>query len=179
MSAKARQLIGAAVVTAIREWLKANNRSSLGSMSAGILEEIVDGVDKKRQEFVARSDGAKKRKAPFVPPDPAEVTAYSIEIGWPLDGVSWCLGYATKDWCTSGSAKMKDWRLAVQKWKRDGIHTKITPKLPPKAVEDLPEPEGFEAWFLEARPDTPFRPWSSLDYTAKDYLAGEIAKERK
>ena len=69
-------------------------------------------------------------KEPFQPPTAQEVTDYSISIGWPLDGESWCLGYATKDWCTSGSARMRDWKSAVKKWKRDQIHTKLTPKGP-------------------------------------------------
>lgn len=121
------------------------------------------------------------KRAPFTPPTPEGVTAYSIEIGWPLDGVSWCLGYATKDWCTSGSAKMKDWRLAVQKWKRDGIHTKITPTPQKAAASGLEEPPGFRPWFIETRSggETAFRPWKQWSDADKVFFIAEMAKEKK
>lgn len=98
------------------------------------------------QEQVARAHEAwhaarkakKKRSPAFVPPTPEEVTAYSVEINYPIDGVAWCLGYATKGWHTSGSAKMKNWRLAVQKWKREGWKTKHKPDLPPEVIAEAP-----------------------------------------
>lgn len=55
----------------------------------------------------------------FVPPTAEEVTAYSKEIGYPLNGQAWCDSYAQKGW-TVGKSKMKDWRAAVRNWKSNG-----------------------------------------------------------
>lgn len=52
----------------------------------------------------------------FVPPTPEEVEAYSIEIGYPLNGQGWCDSYAQKGWMV-GKSKMKDWKAAVRNWK--------------------------------------------------------------
>lgn len=73
-------------------------------------------------------DEKKARAKRFVPPTPAEVEAYSISIGWPLDGNSWCSGYEVKDWCTSGTTKMRSWQAAVRKWKAEGWTTKNKPR---------------------------------------------------
>ncbi len=51
-----------------------------------------------------------------IPPAPADVTAYSASIGYPMDGQAWCDHYATKGWLT-GRSKMKDWQAAVRSWK--------------------------------------------------------------
>jgi len=59
----------------------------------------------------------------FVPPTSEEVEQYAREIGWPLDGQSWCDSYASKGWCLKGGAKMKDWRAAVRNWKHNGWKT--------------------------------------------------------
>lgn len=61
-----------------------------------------------------------KRAPSFIPPTAAEVTAYSLEIGYPMNGEAWCDQYSLKGWCTSGSTKMKDWRAAVRRWKAMG-----------------------------------------------------------
>ena len=55
----------------------------------------------------------------IIPPTPEQVTAYSIEIGYPLDGQAWCDSYAQKGW-TVGKVKMKDWQAAVRNWKANG-----------------------------------------------------------
>jgi hypothetical protein len=60
-----------------------------------------------------------------IPPSPADVTAYSASIGYPLNGQAWCDAYAVKGWKIKGQ-KMKDWQCAVRIWKtnrygQDGI----------------------------------------------------------
>lgn len=92
-----------------------------------------------------------KRRAPFVPPTPQEVTAYSIEIGYPLDGVGWCLHYEKKDWCTSGTTKMRNWKSAVQHWKREGWKTSHRPDLPQTNVKA--EPPGWLEFMRENYPE--------------------------
>lgn len=65
------------------------------------------------------------------PPAPEEVTAYSAEIGYPMDGAAWCDSYAQKGWKV-GKAVMTDWQAAVRNWKRNrwglGTVTIGTPK---------------------------------------------------
>src|SRR5690606_16518778 len=51
----------------------------------------------------------KPKRQGFVQPSPEEVTAYSLEIGYPMDGQAWCDSYAAKGWMI-GKAKMKDWK---------------------------------------------------------------------
>jgi hypothetical protein len=55
----------------------------------------------------------------FVKPAPEEVSAYSAEIGYPMNGEAWCDAYEQKGW-TVGKNKMKDWKAAVRNWKRNG-----------------------------------------------------------
>lgn len=50
-------------------------------------------------------------------PSPAEVTAYSEEIGKPIDGAAFCDFYASKGWKVGGQA-MKDWKAAARNWYR-------------------------------------------------------------
>lgn len=54
-----------------------------------------------------------------IPPLPEWVTAYSQEIGYPLDGAKWCDSYAVKGWKV-GNSRMKDWQAAVRNWKTNG-----------------------------------------------------------
>jgi hypothetical protein len=58
----------------------------------------------------------------FVPPSADEVSKYSADIGYPLDGQAWCDSYAQKGWGV-GRARMKDWRAAVRNWKANGWKT--------------------------------------------------------
>lgn len=66
----------------------------------------------------------KRKRAPkpednrnVIPPLPEWVTAYSAEIGYPMDGEAWCDSYQQKGWIV-GKVKMKDWKSAVRNWKR-------------------------------------------------------------
>ena len=65
---------------------------------------------------------AAKRRGSFVPPTAKEVTDYSREIGYPLDGQAWCDKYQQKDWMV-GKTRMKDWKAAVRNWKSSGWAT--------------------------------------------------------
>jgi hypothetical protein len=71
------------------------------------------------------SDSGYQKKAQsrvFVPPSADEVSKYSADIGYPLDGQAWCDSYAQKGWGV-GRARMKDWRAAVRNWKANGWKT--------------------------------------------------------
>lgn len=54
-----------------------------------------------------------------IPPTPEQVTAYSIFIGYPMDGQAWCDAYASKGWKV-GKERMKDWQAACRNWKASG-----------------------------------------------------------
>ena len=54
-----------------------------------------------------------------IPPPPDEVTRYSAEIGYPLDGAKWCDYYAARGWLV-GRVQMKDWQAAVRNWNVNG-----------------------------------------------------------
>lgn len=68
-----------------------------------------------------KQDTQKGAKAPrvFVKPTPGDVSSYSLEIGYPLNGEAWCDSYAQKGWLV-GKNKMKDWKAAVRNWKANG-----------------------------------------------------------
>lgn len=128
----------------------------------------------------------KAKRAAFTPPTPEEVTAYSIGIGWPLDGVAWCLGYETKGWCISGTTKMKSWRSAVEKWKRDGIKTKFTPFVQPRKVA-IEMPEGLRDWINEEMPQCPYArggdrehlPWSEWEELHRKEILRQFNAQQK
>lgn len=102
------------------------------------------------EEVAAASPKAKKEReanAKVIPPEPEWVTAYSLEIGWPMDGIKWCDTYAAKGWIVSGKAKMKDWKAAVRNWQSNGwgAESKIylgPPKQKPVDLRYAPEPSG-------------------------------------
>ncbi len=54
-----------------------------------------------------------------IPPTAQQVTAYSVFIGYPLDGQAWCDAYETKGWKV-GKERMKDWQAAVRTWRAGG-----------------------------------------------------------
>ncbi len=103
------------------------------------------------EAYLAERGGAKKpkdAKATTIPPEPDWVTAYSLEIDYPLDGTKWCDTYEAKGWVVSGkSQRMKNWKAAVRNWKASGWgkESKIyTGKGQPKAIDYryAPEPKG-------------------------------------
>ena len=56
------------------------------------------------------------KKETFKPPTPEEVADYGKEIGYRINGESFCCSYAQKGWMV-GKTKMTDWRCAVRNWK--------------------------------------------------------------
>jgi len=72
---------------------------------------------------IARVSKPRPASSPFVIPTAEEVTAYALEIGYPIDGSAWCDSYAQKGWMI-GKSKMKDWRAAVRNWKANGYNPK-------------------------------------------------------
>lgn len=145
--------IGTFLRLSISEYRRTLNGTEL---SPKMLDEA---LEKAHDAWHAYRKPKRQPRSPFTPPTPEEVTAYSIEIGHPLDGVSWCLGYEMKGWCTSGTTKMRNWRLAVQKWKRDGITTKHRPTASTKPVIHFPtlEPEGWREIITPEDEDYTFR----------------------
>ena len=109
--------LGQDCITACADYLKANGKTSLGSITSNILCEIIDRVDAHRQAMSQKTARAARK---FTPPTPQEVTDFSASIGYPLNGEAWCLHYEVKGWVTSGSSKMRSWRAAVHKWKAEG-----------------------------------------------------------
>lgn len=107
--------VGSKVVERIRAHLIENHCISLGQMkdAAKVIERLVD-------EEVAKVREKKAKRAAFTPPAPEEVTEYSVSIGYPMDGESWCAHYEAKDWKISGSTKMTNWKAAVRNWKGKG-----------------------------------------------------------
>ena len=69
-----------------------------------------------------------------IPPTPAQVTAYSASIGYPMDGEAWCDSYAQKGWKV-GKNPMRDWQAAVRNWKSNRW-------LPSKAEQMATKPKG-------------------------------------
>ncbi len=98
----------------------------------------------------------KKQTKPkyVIPPAPSDVTAYSEEIGYPMDGQKWCDNYAQKGWIVSGKARMTDWKAACRNWKHNewGQESKIAlKKLPPKPADVRYSGEPLGDWRSTAR----------------------------
>ena len=122
------------------------NQCEGGKMSAQMAEEQIERC----HEAWHRAHNPKPARTNFLPPTPAEVEKYAQEIGYPLDGVAWCLHYEVKGWHT-GNAKMRNWQAAVRNWKRNGWHTKITPAgAPPPSLQ---EPPGWKEFMRKNYPD--------------------------
>ena len=58
-------------------------------------------------------------KGQFKKPEALEVEEYGKQIGFELDGQSFCDFYESKGWKV-GNTAMKDWQAAVRTWKRRG-----------------------------------------------------------
>jgi hypothetical protein len=114
------QLMANAVFAA-RDAAVKTGRQFMKSDMVRVLGELIE------REGLTRK-GAKKTAKPGsnIPPTPAEVTAYSASIGYPLDGQAWCDSYDQKGWKV-GDHRMKNWQAAVRNWKTNqyglGTHT--------------------------------------------------------
>lgn len=58
----------------------------------------------------------------FMKPSPEEVTVYSKELGFDLDGQMFCDYYDSKGWVI-GKSPMKNWKAAVRTWKMRSNNT--------------------------------------------------------
>jgi hypothetical protein len=120
------------------EYMREKRRKDDGSVVTGVNKKFTDvnitltGVDKVLTGInpsVSISDSSsvsedqkKEQSRVFVPPSADEVSKYSADIGYPLDGQAWCDSYAQKGWMV-GRTRMKDWKAAVRNWKAHGWQT--------------------------------------------------------
>lgn len=151
--------------------------------NGGVISEKI--WKEKSQEWIKAWDGRRKAKQAkrdaFVPPTPEEVTTYSAEIGYPMDGVGWCAHYATKKWKV-GSNKMADWKAAVQKWKSNGYPMPVDPTAALKRKKVLDEPQGWLEFMQDTRPhwgefarqETHDIKWDSLNRDMQAYIIDVI-----
>ena len=65
-------------------------------------------------------------KNTFIRPKAEEITEYSKEIGFTLDGNQFIDHYEARGWLI-GKNPMKDWKAAVRTWKRNSSNFTITP----------------------------------------------------
>lgn len=85
----------------------------------GLASPIGGHKDKDKEQDKAKD----KDKAPrFTKPEPGEVTAYAITIGFPLDGEAFCDWYEARGWLFKTGQPMKDWKAAVRTWKRNNFN---------------------------------------------------------
>lgn len=144
-------------------------------------------IEKYGKELLGGAQPVKRTRATVsrsIPPTAEDVSAYSEERGYPLDGARWCDYYASKGWIVSGRARMVDWRAAVRNWQangwgQDGPHPIALKKLPPKPIDPryAPEPQGD--WRQTARTllaiDELPEGWTSWEEVPPDYR-GKIIK---
>lgn len=130
--------------------VNADGQPSLGRLGATQLTDELQRYFDHTCEHLGLRPRAKREV--FIPPTPEQVTSYSFEIEWPIDGVQFCESYQTKNWCTSGTTKMRDWKSAVRKWKASGIKTHKTPSRPTTSA-DKTEPLGWLDFMQGEFPD--------------------------
>ena len=65
-------------------------------------------------------------KNTFIRPKAEEITEYSKEIGFTLDGNQFIDHYEARGWLI-GKNPMKDWKAAVRTWKRNSSNFTTTP----------------------------------------------------
>jgi hypothetical protein len=89
------------------------------------------------------SEKKKTKQGENIPPSPKEVSAYSKEIGYPVNGEAWCDTYAQKGWMV-GKNKMKNWKAALRNWKRSGYRIGNNAPAKPKytTIAELREMKG-------------------------------------
>lgn len=120
-------------VAAVMEYLRINNRvNAKGELSLGRIDgEILGDIAERfhQSEEARKAKAAKKPRPRFIPPTPEEVTAYAKSIGYELDGENFCLSYEKKEWCTSGTTKMRNWQAAVKQWRHNGYSDAKVPQL--------------------------------------------------
>jgi hypothetical protein len=150
------------------------------NVSAAMTEDFID----RSLDAWNRARKPKKERSVFVPPTPAEVTAYSQEIGYPLDGEAWCGHYEVKDWYLS-SAKMKNWKAAVRNWKRNEWKTRNVPRRVDSQTP-LEEPEEWRgrvhSEYAETSPMYSYAdgtPWEKIPRSAQENIIAFMIRFRK
>jgi len=88
----------------------------------------------------SEEDKNKRAQAPrslsrkFMKPTAEQVTEYGRQIGFKLDGQTFCDFYESKGWVI-GKSPMKSWQAAVKTWKRRE-HTPMTRPIPRKSYAE-------------------------------------------
>lgn len=155
------------LITRCTEQAKSLNRK-LNSM------EIVETAVKLHEEI---ANPKPTSRGTNIPPSAEDVTRYSKEIDYPMDGKMWCDHYAAKGWLISGKSKMKDWKAACRNWKASGWgqETKIALAKPVifKAPSPYIEPAGWRYRF----PDSIHikTPWNLLDKPTQKVITQQMA----
>lgn len=119
--------IAHAIVQSIKK-----DRTAHGSVSWDRMHELVL-IELKAAGIKTTGDEPDEPKAPkkpanatpspfgdpkAIPPTPAQVDAYALNIGTTVQGGPFCDFYESKGWLV-GKAKMKNWQAAVRTWARD------------------------------------------------------------
>jgi hypothetical protein len=138
----AERVVAAIFACVDRQKLTGNPSALSRSVITPLMIEEVRQLDEARTPSGTKSKGRKAVVGPFgnrktIPPTPAQVTAYSASIGYPMDGEKWCDFYAAKGWSV-GKNRMKDWQAAVRNWKTNHWghgSVALTPRKPSAAQD--------------------------------------------
>ena len=171
--------LGSTVVARIRSLLQENGVVSLGRLEGAALH-IERIVDEEHAKLNASKERTRAKRAGFTPPTPEDVTAYSLEVGYPLDGQGFCDHYQTKNWKVGGSTKMADWKAAVRKWKAsgwslDGVSGRQ--KKREYEAQSIQEIFGWREFLLEREAQGLFKEpmpeaWEGVSLRIRDMIAG-------
>ena len=71
-----------------------------------------------RGEEIRGDKGRKKGGGTFVPPTPEEVREYAGAKGLSVDAEDFCDYYGAQGWRLANGNRMRDWRLAANRWGR-------------------------------------------------------------
>ena len=76
----------------------------------------------KEKEKEKDKDKEKENKSVFVPPAVDEVSAYCTERNNGIDPEYFIAYYENREWKLSNGRKMKDWKLAIVTWEKNGFN---------------------------------------------------------
>jgi hypothetical protein len=134
-------------------------RTSLGFECAAALhaarqQKVATGSVLNMNDVAAIIDRVDRERTQKGPATAEAVTAYSQEIGYPLDGAAWCAFYAAKNWRSTGDQQpVTDWPAEVRLWKEErwGVGTIALVSASPTEVSRAKE---------DATTFPPSRPWT-------------------
>jgi len=102
------------------------------------------GKEGKGKEGVALS-AHQPSASRFMKPNPSDVAAYALTIGYKLNGSKFCDFYESKGWRV-GNSPMKNWRASVRTWKTKDTSPASAPMAPaqPSAIarDDMKKQEA-------------------------------------